>query len=438
MRKFFAKLSENELLIAFAFYFILSVILTYPLFFKMGSSVWGNPGDNTSFLTRGFSSLGLEALVSYEGVLLSALGGRVFAFNFLSFISFPLAGVTMFALAKHVLGKNGTLAPALFAGAVFAFCPYHFWQSYDHMTLGQIQWLPLFFLALLFFLEKPNLKRGILLGLSWNLNFLTNLHYGYFTLLLAGAFILSNFLCHSGESRSGAAGEGRLQNPFPNKTDSGQARVTLTGILSLLVISGLGILLWYYRSKLAQSEILGPGFGRPLDEIFALSARPWDYFIPAPNHLLWGHAGQELLAKIWHLKPDYRFLSPFLPERVIYLGLVPFFFAIYAFLHPTLKVGLRVGTIVLTIVFLFLLSFPPFFDTSHGRLFFPNYLLAHSFPLVRVYARLGIIVEMLVALLTGLGLYGLLLKGKKYLPYLAFVLLLLEFLPFPHPFTTIP
>jgi hypothetical protein len=445
----------------------------------MSSAVWGNPGDNTDFIMVGFGFLALEPLASYVGQLLTLIGGKVFAFNFLTFVSFPLAGTTMYLLANYVprrltlkvksantfkvvLGEHGRLpklltslrqiSPAAFlAGIIFAFCPYHFWQSYDHFTLGQIQWLPLFFLAFLIFLEKPSPKRGLWLGLAWALNFLTNLHYGYFTILLAGAYLFSKAILNVGR-----------RFPHPSGICSFTRRVFLAG-LPALAIAALAITLWYLRTKIVGSDILEPDFARPLDDVFALSARPWDYLIPAPNHLLLGNWGQEILHKIWSIKENYRYASPFLPERVIYLGIVPLVLAAYSILakdHRSWVMDYRKKSkiisstihhlpsiISLTALLLVLLSLPPFFDFSFGRIHFPNFLLYKIFPFVRVYARLGIVVSMLVALLAAIGIANLNSKKRAVLKFKVgignwswllvlgiIILVLFEFLPGPHPF----
>ncbi|MFH1896340.1 MAG: hypothetical protein ABH814_02625, partial [bacterium] len=158
----------KKLTVVFLAYLAIAAIFTYPLIFKLSSSVWGNPGDNSGFLTSGFGGVALEPLVSWTGQLVALLFGNTVAFNLLTFLSFPLAGVTCYCLVEYV-GRQMTDVrrqktevkdhptsdirhPAFVAfvsGLVFSFSPYHFWQSYHHFTLGQVQWLPLFFLALL-------------------------------------------------------------------------------------------------------------------------------------------------------------------------------------------------------------------------------------------------------------------------------------------------
>jgi len=357
-------------IIVFLLYLSVSAIFTWPLLFKLNQTIWGNPGDNTGLITKSFTGLGLEPLAAYTGQVLSLITNSTFAFNLLTFLSFPISGLCMYLLADHVSKKFKTKqslglghwkirtlslfrisdlgfrisGPAFISGFIFTFSPYHFWQSYNHFTLGQIQWFPLFFLALLWFLEKPNPRRGILLGLVWCLNFLTNLHYGYFTLLLAVVFIFSRALFEK-------------KNPF--------SKQTILSYASFLGILGIILLWWHLRLSNAGTPLIGSGFSRPLDEIFALSARPWDYLIPAPNHFLWGNWGQKLLHNIWNIKQDYRYASPFLPERVVYVGMVPLILASLA----TFKIK-KARPFALTAFILLLLSLPPFFDTSHGTAVF--------------------------------------------------------------------
>ena len=42
-----------------------------------------------------------------------------------------------------------SLIPALIAGIVFAFAPYHFSQSLGHVSLASVQWFPLLALFML-------------------------------------------------------------------------------------------------------------------------------------------------------------------------------------------------------------------------------------------------------------------------------------------------
>ena len=480
-------------LLIFAFYFILAAIFTYPLLFKLNSITWGNPGDNSAVITKAFNSVYMEILPSYQGRLLSWLFNPKIAFNLLTFISFPLAGLTMYWLVGYVLcnchfdrvysrvdkSKTNQVkdlstsrlrfarddVSAFFAGLVFTFSPYHFWQSYEHITLAQIQWLPLFFLALIRFTNKPTPKNGLLLGLAWAINFLTNLHYGYFCLLLAGAYVFSRTATFFVETRFPSLKLGT--NVASSRRDVACYVSTIAkSLLPAITFSGLVVLLWHLRSKAGGVALAGSGFSRPLDEIFALSARPWDYLIPAPNHWLWGKAGQELLHNLWSIKKDYRYASPFLPERVIYIGFVPLLLALSLISNVIKRLykkanrqlskvacgGTRVLTggsqlrpekvrsgafsnkqvllLLLTAIAMMILSLPPFFDTSHGRLLLPNYLLAKYFPMVRVYARLGIVVNMLIALLSALGLQK--LASKKLLIIAAFALLTIELFLFPH------
>lgn len=435
-------------IIIFSLYFILAIIFTYPLFFKLNSIIWGAPGDNSLLLAEKFQNITIEPQALWPGIILTGFLGEAATFNFLSFLSFPLSGLTMYWLAKFALkssyftGKSvkplkllpkfeqQISLPAFFAGFVFAFSPYHFWQSYHHFTLGQIQWLPLFFLALLVFLQKPTFKNSLLLGTTWLLNFFVNLHYGFFTLLLAAIFTLVKSI---------------VEKKLPLSRKS---------LFPFLLFGGVIIAaatFWQWQLKSFTSLVV-VGFARPLDEIFALSARPWDFLIPAPNHFFLGKPGQEMLDKIWRIKADYRFASPFLPERVIYLGIVPIIFSCIAIFKYVIiaKAGIRarlIGgsvmttnfkTLFFTFLIIFLLSLPPFFDFSFGRVYFPNFVLAKLLPQVRVYARIGIIVLMLITLIASLGLEQLIENwkfGKKYHNLLILILclvLIFEFLPFPN------
>jgi hypothetical protein len=71
--------------------------------------------------------------------------------------SFPLAAVTMFYLARHLLGDvAGRNAGAAIAGFIFAFNPWHAAQVMHHAHVSTIEFFPLFVLLYLLALERKS------------------------------------------------------------------------------------------------------------------------------------------------------------------------------------------------------------------------------------------------------------------------------------------
>lgn len=96
----------------------------------------GAPMANDSLsLANGLISLPLQRLF-----------GLVPAYNLLFLLSYWLAGWGMYCFARRLELAPG---PAILAGLVFAWSPYHVVHSFGHLDLLAIQWLPLFFICYL-------------------------------------------------------------------------------------------------------------------------------------------------------------------------------------------------------------------------------------------------------------------------------------------------
>ncbi len=75
--------------------------------------------------------------------------------NITQLATFPLAAMTMFALARHLLGEvPGRDLGAAVAGFIFAFNPWHVAQVMHHAHVAGIEFLPLFVLFYLLALER--------------------------------------------------------------------------------------------------------------------------------------------------------------------------------------------------------------------------------------------------------------------------------------------
>ena len=89
------------------------------------------------------------------------LVGPVAAYNVLVLATFPLAAAAAYLLARYVLGSH---LGAMVAGLAYAFLPFHVAQAAGHPHVAQTQWLPLYLLALWRCLDRPDLRRAVLLA----------------------------------------------------------------------------------------------------------------------------------------------------------------------------------------------------------------------------------------------------------------------------------
>lgn len=199
-------------LIIFFIYFLLSLILTYPLIFQLGNAVtnaidplfyaW-NLEHNFYALTHDWSKL-LDTNIFYPEVNTLAFsdhlfGQTIFLFPLFFLIKNPLIVQNFYILSTFVLSAFGVYLltkyltnsqPASFtAGLIYSFSLYHF----DH--LGQvpttsIQWLPFAFLYLFKSFNSNKTSHFFLFWLFFSLNFLSTIYYGIFLTLAVGLFIL--------------------------------------------------------------------------------------------------------------------------------------------------------------------------------------------------------------------------------------------------------
>jgi hypothetical protein len=103
--------------------------------------------------------------------------------NLTLLLSFPLAGLGAFYLARHFTRSD---VAGVVAGFVFAFNPSHVAQSMHHAHVGAIEFLPFFMLAYLLTLERKSYAWLAVAVLFWALSALSSWYY----LFYAGYFVV--------------------------------------------------------------------------------------------------------------------------------------------------------------------------------------------------------------------------------------------------------
>ena len=420
---------RKELLI-FLFFTLLAVGFTYPLVFRMNTSVYGYPGDNfstiwhrwwvpyannhglnpryTPFLNAPFGrDLGvvLDTTVLYVApfAFLTSIFNEVFAYNLIIFASFPLAAFTMYLLVKH-LTKNRWAA--ILSGLIFSFSPYHFWKAYNHADLASIQWLPLYVLSLIKLFEERNYRWAFLTAVSFALVALTSFYYGYFMILFTIGFMVFYFIHGRGKNRTICLNFKMLKV------------LGLTGVLAAVFILPFtykifSVSLSSSGEALAEKEV--QRFETTTDELLALSSRPWDFVIPSEHHPIFGKYASAFCG--WLAERSGGFESQcthYSWERNIYLGFVGILLSLFALknFRKNKKWILIFAALAVLMVWA---SFPAFMNIKGHRFYFPSYFLHKFTPMFRTYVRLGVVVLLCVAVLAGFGFKFLLekIKNKK-------------------------
>jgi Dolichyl-phosphate-mannose-protein mannosyltransferase len=99
-----------------------------------------------------------------------------------------LSAVFAYLLALRVCGDRRA---AFVAGVAFAFMPYRFVHAPEHYTLIQVEFLPMGALALLRICDRPTKWRGVALGATIGMAYLTDLYVFTFLVLVVAVLALA-------------------------------------------------------------------------------------------------------------------------------------------------------------------------------------------------------------------------------------------------------
>lgn len=422
------------------FYLLIAVAITRPIFLNLDKTVFGYSGDNFGIIWNFWwqrtslkqnltpshtelinapvgltmTSLPGEILWSVPMKYLSLVFSEVVVFNLAIILSFFLSGITMFLLLQH-LYKNYWVS--IFGGLIYTVSPYHVWQSYTHLSLALVQWLPLFVLSLIYFDEHKNLKSAVFMAVSYLLVALTSLYYAFFSLLVLVTFFAYKFLFDI---------RGYLR---PNVFLNGLAFSIFVLVAMAPMINGLR------REKVepATNRALNEIYHRQLDELVGLSARPWDYLIYPPSHSFFGRYNKPIYDFISSQGSDFKVRSAYLPERVVFLGLINFILFVLGSVI-ILKKNRGLAVLIFLFLFTFIVSMPPYFIFKGVTFYTPSFFLFKVVPLVRVYSRMGIFVLLFSILISSSYLNDSLKKLKSQVAKGVFLFILLlglsfEYLP---------
>jgi hypothetical protein len=106
-------------------------------------------------------------------------------YNTIVVFSFVMTGVTTFWLAWRV---SGSYVGALFAGAAFTFCHFHFAHAQNHLQMVTLEWLPLAILAIYELLTRPTVLKGIAAAGAMLLVALSDFHLTFYA-VIAGTLL---------------------------------------------------------------------------------------------------------------------------------------------------------------------------------------------------------------------------------------------------------
>lgn len=323
-------------------------------------------------------SLGVysQPVTDVTGAMIARIAGPVAAYNWLVLLTFPLAAAAAYLLARHL-----ALSPpgAAVAAMAFAFSPFHVAQAAYHPHIAQVQWIPVYLLALWRCLDGASVPRLACLGAAAAAVTLSNFYGGLIAAVMTPVAVLAYWVT--------------MRHAHPRSTRSLGLTV---GSLVLLAASGVGYA-WYAAGPVVANRT---AFAFPRQDLFRYSATWSSYLAPPVAHPWLGWESY----RAWTAAG----VREGLLEQQVSLGWALLALAAIAVgwwlardrQTPSLS---RVPVLVVVAVAAFLCSLSP--QATIGTFTFerPASLLYDVAPMFRSYGRFGVVVQLMVALLAGIG-----------------------------------
>lgn len=395
------------------------IALTYPLIVRMDSSMYAvswntdNPGGWvpvgvwSTWWTRQAWAAGVDfRMVSMIGApfgvdwtaapyqypsvylttMLSTLTGELVAHNLIILASFPLSALTAYWLGYELTRDRRA---ALVGGLIYAFSTYHWGRATVHFNMALVQWVPLYLLALFRWARQPSPRRAVALGAAFALVLLENYYYGYFMLFPTVAFVASRIAWETLVERKRRLSRERIVSTIV-------VLVTATLIIVPFVWPFVGSVL------ATRDDAATTAWVHTIAEVEAYSARPWMYLVPSYGHPLWGP-----------LLRDFYIQNLTLNEQVLYLGLFALGLAGWGglrFKRDGLEREVVRDSVIMLVILLVMLwtSAPPQISIGAIKIPTPSYFLFETFPMFRVYDRIGGLAMVAVSALAAIGVMRLL------------------------------
>ena len=210
----------REPVLVTASFTILTLILTYPVIFKLSTHFMCDGGDSfqnmwnmwwlktavldlhtnpyyTTYLhyPDGVSLL-FQTFNPFNGLIsipLQFLFRMEITYNFVVIFSFIMSGIGMYLLARYLI-KNRLAA--FIAGCIYTFCPFHFAHGLGHLQLIAMEWMPFYILYLIKTHREGGWKNGVLGGVFLILTALCSWYYliysGFITLIYLIYHLIAN------------------------------------------------------------------------------------------------------------------------------------------------------------------------------------------------------------------------------------------------------
>ena len=323
------------------------------------------------------ASIYSQPVTDLPGALLARLSGPVAGYNWLVLLSFPLSAVSAYLLARYLALS---IAAALLAAMAFAFSPFHIAHAAYHPHVAQIQWIPLYLLALFYCLDRATPAAIALLGGATVAVTLSNFYGGLIAAVVTPIAVAGYwFFSRADGTRS-------------------MRRLAVT-VSSLAVLAAGGLAYMSYAARVVVDDRTAFAFSR--NDLFRYSSKWWSYLVPPVENPLLGATA----LRIW----DGAGVREGLLEQQVSLGAGLLVLAAIGALgwfsrNRERPSATRVPILVIVAIATLVCSLSP--ERTIGGMTFvrPSAWLYDVMPMFRSYARFGVVVQLMTALLAGIGL----------------------------------
>jgi len=344
---------------------------------------------------------------------LSIFTNPMFAYNIQILCNLFLSCFFTYFLTFY-LTKNRS--SAFFSGIIFAFCPYQFVRIWQHLGLTFNEWIPLGLLSAILLKECASKKSSFFFLFSLLLLFSFDWCIMYFSTIAIITFLIYVLLYNW---KLKLFRQRQLLGPDRDYFK----KVIFLGLIIFIVLlpQFFGVIKNRLLVSPSDASAFNP-FRRPFEDLFAQSAKPLSYFLPAAMHPVFGKFTEQFIGS--------QLYGESLTEHTLYLGWIPLILAFVAFRRwrrkrkefyklgtvpcgdSPYKEDFYIGFFIFLVIVAWFFSQPPWWKFGPIKILMPSFFMYKILPMYRAYCRFGIVVMLAVAVLAGFGLKFILERFK--------------------------
>jgi hypothetical protein len=323
-----------------------------------------------------------QPVTDVPGAMLERAAGPVAAYNWIVLLSFPLSAAAAFMLARYLgLARAGATVAAL----AYAFSPFHIAQAAYHPHIAQTQWMPIYLLALWRCLDRATPAAALLLVFAAVAVTLSNVYAGMIAAVVTPVAVAAYWL-------------------VTRRTVPMAARRLAVTVGALATVAA-GAIVYGWFGAAAALVTQSPALAFPRADLFAYSAKWWSYLLPPLAHPVLGAAAQQ----VWTgagVREGLLEQQVSLGWGVIALALIALVWWVRRIKGPAPAAFVPVAAAVAVVALVCSLS--PERTVSGMTFVRPSAVIYELAPMFRSYARFGFVVQLMAALLAGIGVEQLL------------------------------